>query len=62
MSKDTLNEDWATLEGKIKQAWGRGLTNDDLKEIENDRQSLYRKLEQIYGYSKEVVDDVLGDL
>ena len=40
------------LRGKIRQQWGR-LTDDDLAEINGDRDELIGKLQELYGRSRE---------
>ena len=52
MSSDIMQGQWNQLKGKIKQQWGR-LTDDDLAEINGDRDLLIGKLQELYGRSRE---------
>ena len=52
MNSDIMQGQWNQLKGKIKQQWGR-LTDDDLAEINGDRDLLIGKLQELYGRSRE---------
>ena len=52
MNNDIMQGQWTQLKGKIKQQWGR-LTDDDLAEINGDRDLLIGKLQELYGRSRE---------
>jgi uncharacterized protein YjbJ (UPF0337 family) len=52
MNSDVLKGQWNQLKGKIKQQWGR-LTDDDIAEINGDRDLLVGKLQELYGRSRE---------
>lgn len=61
MNKEILEGNWEVLKGKLKKQWAN-LTDDDLKEIEADRQVLVGKLQRKYGYTKEEVEKHLDNL
>jgi len=52
MNSDIFKGQWMQLQGKIRQQWGR-LTDDDLAEINGDRELLIGKLQELYGRSRE---------
>jgi uncharacterized protein YjbJ (UPF0337 family) len=52
MNSDVFKGQWMQLRGKIRQQWGR-LTDDDLAEINGDRDLLIGKLQELYGRSRE---------
>lgn len=43
---------WDQIRGSIKKNWGK-LTDDDLKQIDGDRDRLVGKLKEKYGFTKE---------
>jgi uncharacterized protein YjbJ (UPF0337 family) len=51
MTEDMLKGAWKQLKGNVKQKWGK-LTDDDLMEIDGNKDILIGKLQQKYGYSK----------
>jgi uncharacterized protein YjbJ (UPF0337 family) len=51
---------WEQLRGKIKKNWGK-LTDDDLKQIDGDKDRLVGKLKEKYGYTKEQAEKKLDD-
>ena len=64
MNKNILQGSWLQLSGELKKQWGK-LTDDDLKQIEGQRDRLEGTLRKRYGYtsakaSKEV-DNFLED-
>lgn len=52
MNEDILKGKWNQLVGDAKSKWGK-LTEDDLKEVEGDRQKLAGKLQETYGYTRQ---------
>ena len=52
MNSDIFKGQWLQLQGKVRQQWGR-LTDDDLAEINGDRDLLIGKLQELYGRSRE---------
>ncbi len=51
MAQDMLKGAWKQLKGNVKQQWGK-LTDDDLMQIDGNKDVLIGKLQQRYGYSK----------
>ncbi len=51
MSQDMLKGAWKQLRGNVKKQWGK-LTDDDLMQIDGNKDMLVGKLQQRYGYSK----------
>ena len=55
MNKTTLEGEWKQLSGKIKLKWGK-LTDDDLTKAAGKRDLIVGKLQERYGYVKEVAE------
>jgi uncharacterized protein YjbJ (UPF0337 family) len=53
MNADTLKGQWKQLKGNIRKQWGK-LTDDDFEQIKGDRDIFLGKLQERYGYSKDV--------
>ena len=53
MNWDRIEGNWTEFKGKVKQQWGK-LTDDDLMAIEGDRDELAGRLQNRYGYAKDV--------
>ena len=51
MAQDMLKGNWKQLKGNVKKQWGK-LTDDDMMEIEGNKDILVGKLQERYGYSK----------
>jgi uncharacterized protein YjbJ (UPF0337 family) len=51
MAQDMLKGAWKQLKGNVKKQWGK-LTDDDLMEIDGNKDVLIGKLQERYGYSK----------
>ncbi len=60
MNKDTLKGKWLQLKGEAKNRWGK-LTDDELDQIEGDREKLTGKIQERYGIlqdeAKKQIDD-----
>jgi uncharacterized protein YjbJ (UPF0337 family) len=52
MNRDTLKGQWTQLKGRIRQQWGQ-LTDDELDQIQGDREILIGKLQERYGRTRE---------
>jgi uncharacterized protein YjbJ (UPF0337 family) len=52
MNKDIFEGTWKQLTGQVKATWGK-LTDDDMKQIEGNRDKLIGKLQERYGWTKE---------
>jgi uncharacterized protein YjbJ (UPF0337 family) len=51
MAQDMLKGAWKQLKGNVKQQWGK-LTDDDLMQIDGNKDKLIGKLQERYGYSR----------
>lgn len=51
MTQDMLRGAWKELRGNVKKQWGK-LTDDDMMEIDGNKDILIGKLQQRYGYSR----------
>lgn len=56
MNEDTFEGKWKQAKGQIKQWWGQ-LTDDDLKQVEGNRDKLIGKLQEKYGYTRQRAED-----
>jgi uncharacterized protein YjbJ (UPF0337 family) len=55
MNWDQVKGNWKQFSGKIKEKWG-DLTDDDLTVIAGRRDQLIGKLQERYGYAREVAE------
>ena len=60
MNRDIFEGQWKTIQGKVKEKWGK-LTDDDLKLIEGKRDQLLGFIQKRYGYDKERAEEELTD-
>jgi uncharacterized protein YjbJ (UPF0337 family) len=51
VNRDILAGIWKQVRGEAKQTWGE-LTDDELDQIEGQRDKLVGKLQEKYGYSR----------
>jgi uncharacterized protein YjbJ (UPF0337 family) len=58
MNWDRVQGDWKQFSGKVKEKWGQ-LTDDDLAQINGNRDQLEGKIQSRYGLAK---DKVKGDV
>ncbi|MCL8384100.1 MULTISPECIES: CsbD family protein [Xanthobacter] len=54
MNWDRVEGNWKQFTGNLKAQWGK-LTDDDLTEINGNREVLEGKLQERYGYAKDEV-------
>jgi len=59
-SEDILEGKWRQLRGKVKERWG-DLTDDDLAQIEGERDALIGRLQERYGYAKKRAEEEVDD-
>jgi uncharacterized protein YjbJ (UPF0337 family) len=52
MNKDQWQGKWKQLTGQVKKQWGQ-LTDDDLDQIDGDRERLEGKIQERYGIERE---------
>lgn len=60
MNWDQIAGDWKQAKGQVKQKWGK-LTDDHLDVINGKRDQLAGKIQELYGISKEDVEDQISD-
>lgn len=60
MNKHTLKGEWNQLKGSVKQKWGE-LTDDDLDQIEGNRDKLVGRVQERYGHSKDAAERDVDD-
>ena len=51
METDVLNGMWKQVRGEAKSKWGK-LTDDELDQVEGERDKLLGLLQEKYGYAK----------
>ena len=63
MDWNRVEGSWKQVAGKVKEQWGE-LTDDDIAQINGNREQLEGKIQARYGYAKDQVqkevDDWLG--
>lgn len=52
MNKDILQGNWKQMQGQVKNWWGK-LTDDDMAQINGNRDMLIGRLQERYGWSRE---------
>ena len=52
MNQDILQGKWEQLKGEARVKWGK-LTNDDIDQIEGQREKLVGKLRERYGLARD---------
>lgn len=52
MNRDTLKGKWKQLTGETKKKWAK-LTDNDVKEVDGNKDKLIGKIQERYGKSKE---------
>lgn len=60
MNSDILKGKWEQTKGSVKKAWGE-LTDDDLTQIDGDRQKLAGKVQERYGLAKDEAEKQVDD-
>lgn len=55
MNWENIKGKWKELSGHAKKKWGK-LTDDDLEQIQGDRDKLIGRLEQAYGHKREAAE------
>jgi len=61
MNKTEFEGKWMQMKGEVKRRWGQ-LTDDDLTEIDGDREKLIGKLQEKYGIAKEQAEKQADEL
>jgi uncharacterized protein YjbJ (UPF0337 family) len=60
MNSDILQGKWEQLKGDARVKWGK-LTNDDLDQIEGQREKLVGKLRERYGLARDRAERDVDD-
>lgn len=60
MNKDVIQGKWTQVKGDVKKTWGK-LTDDDLDQIEGNREKLLGKIQETYGRSREAAEKELKE-
>ena len=60
MNEDVMKGKWHQVKGEIKSRWGK-LTNDDLDRAEGDAEKLIGRVQERYGYQREVAKREVDD-
>ncbi len=58
--QDVIHEQWPDLQERLKTTWGR-LSNEDLAHENGNRDYVIAKVQQHYGYSKELAEQLVRD-
>jgi uncharacterized protein YjbJ (UPF0337 family) len=58
MNTDIIEGKWTELKGAVKQKWGK-LTDDDMAEINGNRDILAGKIQKNYGLARDEVEKQL---
>lgn len=60
MNWDIVKGKWAQVKGEVKAKWG-DLTDNDITEINGEREKLAGKLQERYGWAREEADKQIDD-
>lgn len=60
MNWDIIQGKWEQLKGSVKKEWGE-LTDDELTQINGDREKMAGLLQERYGWAKTEVDEKMND-
>lgn len=60
MDWNCIEGSWKTTKGKVKEKWGQ-LTDDDLTQINGQRDQLEGKIQERYGLAKDAVRKNVDD-
>ncbi len=60
MNEDVLKGKWKELKGRVKEKWGK-LTDDDITQVEGNKEKLLGLLQQKYGYAKDKAEQEYTD-
>lgn len=60
MNWDIIQGKWEQVKGSVKEKWG-DLTDDELTQIEGNKDKLAGKLQEKYGWTKTEVDEKLNE-
>ncbi len=60
MNWDIIQGKWKQLKGSVKEKWGE-LTDDELDQIEGNKDKLAGKLQEKYGWTKDQAEAEIND-
>lgn len=60
MNSDIIQGKWTQVKGAVQKAWG-DLTDDEIDQINGDRQKLSGKLQEKYGWAKDDAERRIDD-
>ncbi len=60
MNWDIVQGKWKQFKGSVKEKWGE-LTDDELDQIDGNKDKLAGKLQEKYGWSKEDADNKIDE-
>lgn len=60
MNWDIIQGKWKQVKGSVKEKWG-DLTDDELDQIEGNKDKLSGKLQEKYGWTKDNADREIDD-
>lgn len=60
MNENTIQGKWEQVKGSVKETWG-DLTDDEITQMEGNRQKLAGKTQERYGRAQDVVEKEIDD-
>ncbi len=60
MNWDTIQGNWKQMKGDVKKQWGK-LTDNDMAELEGNRDKLVGKVQERYGITKDAAERQVDD-
>ncbi|WP_339633419.1 CsbD family protein [uncultured Sneathiella sp.] len=59
VNEDILKGKWKQIKGEAQKKWGK-LTDDDLDQIDGDREVFLGRIQEKYGVAREEAEDMLN--
>lgn len=60
MNKDIFEGKWEQIKGSVREKWG-DLTDDDMTQINGNREKLLGKIQEAYGRSREAAEQEIKE-
>ena len=60
MNDNTIQGKWEQVKGSVKETWG-DLTDDEITQMEGNRQKLAGKIQERYGRAQDVIEKEIDD-
>ena len=60
MNENTIQGKWEQVKGSVKETWG-DLTDDEITQMEGNRQKLAGKIQERYGRAQDVIEKEIDD-